>query len=557
MSRRFAGAVLICAIALIMVPYAANAQYAVSFQGQFAGIGSCFGNPDHGAHVGGTAIFRGTGGSSVYYTQPISNTSESYVGYSFSVYVPDGVYLETVRLTAASTSNCYTFSGQWEGGPYEYAQAVTGGTFTATQKIFERTFIVKDQNGNGVEGATITAYPQFNSLLNPSPIQTDANGHATATVCCGFLANLTVSKPCFVVGSKQLGPVAGTGTTQFNGAGSAARTITGVVRQHSNGAGLAGVTLSGFNGSVITQSDGTYTGHIDCGTSATVAPSLVNGAGVWGFAPAEKPIAAVSNEQNAKYNLTQDFTAFPPDAWVQVLAPNSAEYHQSGQQITLSWMTNYSNTSTNLYLVEDTPDNQSSWRTIYDIKNGQNRTATIPFGTKFKGQMLWTIPPSGWSPVYGQGSYGLVDKHLILASSYHPGSGTSADMSDQYFTVYWVGKSQGDDEPDPTEGLTATIQDDRFDAPNFVGFAMAGPNPTRESVSFSIGLEREDAVEVNVFDIAGRPVRILQKQTMPAGKHALTWDGRGDDGQQVPPGIYLVNARSGAWQKSIKLIRTK
>jgi hypothetical protein len=196
---------------------------------------------------------------------------------------------------------------------------------------------------------------------------------------------------------------------------------------------------------------------------------------------------------------------------------------------------------------------------VYDIKNGQDRTATtlLPSG-KYKGQLTWTIPPSGWSPVYGQGGYGLQERNRILAVSWHAGTGTSFDMSDQFFTIYWVGKSQGDDEPDPTEGLTATIPNNDEKAVQFVGIRVTGPNPTRESVSFQIGLDRQDAVEVDVFDIAGRPVRSLQKRTtMTGGGHPLTWDGRGDDGHQVPPGIYLVSVRTGAWEKSVKLVRTK
>ena len=46
--------------------------------------------------------------------------------------------------------------------------------------------------------------------------------------------------------------------------------------------------------------------------------------------------------------------------------------------------------------------------------------------------------------------------------------------------------------------------------------------------------------EVNIRDLAGGHVRRLNSVEVPNGRIELQWDGRGDDGRLVPPGIYIV-----------------
>ena len=50
-------------------------------------------------------------------------------------------------------------------------------------------------------------------------------------------------------------------------------------------------------------------------------------------------------------------------------------------------------------------------------------------------------------------------------------------------------------------------------------------------------------MSVRVLDIAGREVRTLLEGAARAGEQDVVWDGRDARGVQVPPGVYLVNAR--------------
>ena len=47
-------------------------------------------------------------------------------------------------------------------------------------------------------------------------------------------------------------------------------------------------------------------------------------------------------------------------------------------------------------------------------------------------------------------------------------------------------------------------------------------------------------VEVGIYDLAGRRVRTGLDAESASGAYAVAWDGRDDQRQLVPPGLYLV-----------------
>ena len=51
---------------------------------------------------------------------------------------------------------------------------------------------------------------------------------------------------------------------------------------------------------------------------------------------------------------------------------------------------------------------------------------------------------------------------------------------------------------------------------------------------------RASPVEVGVYDLAGRRVRVIGRYEFTTGGYTDTWDGKGDGGSMVPPGIYML-----------------
>ena len=72
------------------------------------------------------------------------------------------------------------------------------------------------------------------------------------------------------------------------------------------------------------------------------------------------------------------------------------------------------------------------------------------------------------------------------------------------------------------------------------------PDPARAQVALALALPAAGAVDVRVFDAAGRAVRTLASGWRAAGAGTVAWDLRDAGGRRVAPGLYLVRARAGA-----------
>jgi hypothetical protein len=70
------------------------------------------------------------------------------------------------------------------------------------------------------------------------------------------------------------------------------------------------------------------------------------------------------------------------------------------------------------------------------------------------------------------------------------------------------------------------------------------PNPAAHGSSLSFRLTQPEFVRMSIVDASGRQVRTLANAMMLAGEHVQMWDGRGDSGENVAPGLYFVTMRT-------------
>jgi photosystem II stability/assembly factor-like uncharacterized protein len=66
------------------------------------------------------------------------------------------------------------------------------------------------------------------------------------------------------------------------------------------------------------------------------------------------------------------------------------------------------------------------------------------------------------------------------------------------------------------------------------------PNPFKAGTTVSYELPRSTRIDLRVFDVSGRLVRVLKDGDMvESGLHQVPWDGRNNLGQAVPAGVYF------------------
>jgi len=77
------------------------------------------------------------------------------------------------------------------------------------------------------------------------------------------------------------------------------------------------------------------------------------------------------------------------------------------------------------------------------------------------------------------------------------------------------------------------------EAPAAVALARNYPNPFNPETTIEYVVPSDGPVSLTVFDTRGRQVRVLVDERKPAGRHAVSWDGRDDDGHPLASGVYF------------------
>ena len=83
------------------------------------------------------------------------------------------------------------------------------------------------------------------------------------------------------------------------------------------------------------------------------------------------------------------------------------------------------------------------------------------------------------------------------------------------------------------------------------------PNPFNPSTVIRYQLPDRTEVILTIFDISGREVRTLVKETLAAGKHSVTWNGTNNQGNRVSSGIYLYQLKAGNRSESRRMLLLK
>ena len=83
------------------------------------------------------------------------------------------------------------------------------------------------------------------------------------------------------------------------------------------------------------------------------------------------------------------------------------------------------------------------------------------------------------------------------------------------------------------------------------------PNPFNPSTNIVFDIPYTSRVNLTIYNLIGKKVRLLADNIFNAGSHSVTWNSIGDDGQQSPSGIYFLRfeAESIVYIQKIILLR--
>jgi C1A family cysteine protease len=196
---------------------------------------------------------------------------------------------------------------------------------------------------------------------------------------------------------------------------------------------------------------------------------------------------------------------------VQLTAPNGGEefYFTGEEEITWNASDNHEISTVDILL---------------SCSGNSSFPDTIASGEPNDGSFTWSVPDSSSADCYIR----IIARDTAGLAQY--------DDSDLSFTI----NSYTDSEVNSPERRLALL-------PNV-------PNPFNPVTRIEFEVPSKERVNISIFDIRGRLVKVLLNSTATPGLHELLWDGRNDNGEKAASGIYFCRMKCHNFRRTRKMV---
>ena len=107
-----------------------------------------------------------------------------------------------------------------------------------------------------------------------------------------------------------------------------------------------------------------------------------------------------------------------------------------------------------------------------------------------------------------------------------------------------------------TMGTIVGVEKEDNTIPN--NFSLrAYPNPFNPSTSIRFEIPEFSVVSIKVFNVLGKEIKLLLEENLPAGEHNFQWNGKDNEGNTLPSGIYFIQMKANEYQQTIKSVLLK
>lgn len=109
----------------------------------------------------------------------------------------------------------------------------------------------------------------------------------------------------------------------------------------------------------------------------------------------------------------------------------------------------------------------------------------------------------------------------------------------------------------PKKLIIITFNGPNNDIPEEYNLFNAHPNPFKQTTIISYQVPEETFVEIAIYNILGQRVKTLVNSKKDAGNHSEIWNGKDDNNNSLPSGIYFYKITTDEYSEIKKLIRLK
>ncbi len=103
------------------------------------------------------------------------------------------------------------------------------------------------------------------------------------------------------------------------------------------------------------------------------------------------------------------------------------------------------------------------------------------------------------------------------------------------------------------------VQIDQGDTKQFRDYSLSQnyPNPFNPITNIRYKLPRNEYVTIYIYNLLGQKIKTLKNNYEEAGNQVITWNGKNDNGEKVPAGVYIYSIYASNYNQSHKMILLK
>jgi hypothetical protein len=226
----------------------------------------------------------------------------------------------------------------------------------------------------------------------------------------------------------------------------------------------------------------------------------------------------------------------------------------------LTWTPAYGQAGTYTIVVSATDGQQTIVATAKVVVSYVNRKPVLNFRLPFSvSQIAFNTPTTFKISVSDPDNQPLTVSWKVNGSVVKVGSDTSFTSAFQGSASLQSVRAVFSDPlglSDSTEWnfMVVDVRDNEAGIPADFALRQNYPNPFNPGTMITIAIPQRSHVQVDVYTMQGRRIRVLFDGELDAGYHRVLWDGRDDTGGRVSSGAYMSRLRAGSFVQSRKMI---
>jgi len=80
------------------------------------------------------------------------------------------------------------------------------------------------------------------------------------------------------------------------------------------------------------------------------------------------------------------------------------------------------------------------------------------------------------------------------------------------------------------------------------------PNPFNGTTTIHYSIGEPCAVELRIYDPAGRAIKVLERSNRAPGRYSVLWNGTDDSRRDVASGVYFCRIKAGKYSETRKVL---